>query len=59
MADDKTALLWRVHGHHAEGQRVRVIGSSVVAGDAVESVIDHAAMAAQVERVAVDYGGGR
>ena len=56
VAEGKTALLWRVHGHHVGGQRVRLIGSSVVVGGAVESVIDHAAMAAQLERVLVDYG---
>ena len=50
------AILWRVHGHHASGQRVRLIGSSVVTGDADETVIDHAAMAAQLERGVVDYG---
>ncbi len=61
VADGKTAILWRVHGHHVggpnpSGQRVRLIGSSVVMGGVVESVIDHAAMAAQLERVLVDYG---
>ena len=57
VAGEATAILWRVHGHHAEGQRVRVIGSSVVMGGIVESIIDHAAMAAQLGRVLVDYGG--
>ncbi len=52
---ETVALLWRVHGHHASGQRVRLIGSSVVVGDVAESVLDHAAMAAQVERVVIDY----
>lgn len=56
VADANAALLWRVHGHHADGQRVRLIGSSVVVGGLVESVIDHAAMAAQLERDLVDYG---
>lgn len=56
VADGKTAILWRVHGHHSGGQRVRLIGSSVVVADAVESVIDHAAMTAQVNRMLVDYG---
>lgn len=50
------AILWRVHGHHANGQRVRLIGSSVFTGDADETVIDHAAMAAQLDRTLIDYG---
>lgn len=52
----QTAILWRVHGHHASGQRVRLIGSSVFTGDADETVIDHAAMAAQIGRGLIDYG---
>jgi hypothetical protein len=55
--DKQTAILWRMHGHHAGGQRVRLIGSSVFTGDADKTVIDHAAMAAQVERGLIDYGG--
>ncbi len=56
VAEQQTAILWRVHGHHASGQRVRLIGSSVFTGDADDTVIDHAAMAAQVQRALVDYG---
>lgn len=56
VGDKQTAILWRVHGHHASGQRVRLIGSSVFTGDADETVIDHAAMAAQIERGLIDYG---
>ena len=56
VSDGKTAILWRVQGHHSTGQRVRLIGSSVVVGGDVESVIDHAAMEAQLERELVDYG---
>ena len=52
----QTAILWRLMGHHASGQRVRLIGSSVFTGDVDETVIDHAAMAAQLERTLVDYG---
>ena len=52
----QTAILWRVMGHHANGQRVRLIGSSVFTGDADETVIDHAAMAAQIGRELIDYG---
>jgi hypothetical protein len=56
VGDKQTAILWRVHGHHASGGRVRLIGSSVFTGDADETVIDHAAMAAQIERGLIDYG---
>jgi hypothetical protein len=58
VGEKQTAILWRVHGHHASGQRVRLIGSSVFTGDADETVIDHAAMAAQLERRVIDYGDG-
>ncbi len=53
-----SAILWRVHGHHETGQRIRLIGSSVIdtASGAVTSVLDTAAMAAQVDRTAIDYG---
>ena len=54
----QAAILWRVLGHHANGQRVRLIGSSVLTGDADETVIDHAAMAAQLGRGVIDYGNG-
>lgn len=58
VVDEKqTAILWRVMGHHANGQRVRQIGSSVFTGDADETVIDHAAMTAQLGRGVIDYGG--
>jgi hypothetical protein len=56
IGEMQTAILWRVHGHHANGQRVRLIGSSVFTGDADETVIDHAAMAAEVGREVIDYG---
>ncbi len=55
VGDQQTAILWRVHGHHANGQRVRLIGSSVFTGDADDTVIDHAAMAAQLGQSAIDY----
>jgi hypothetical protein len=57
VGEKQTAILWRVHGHHASRQRVRLIGSSVFTGDADETVIDLAAMAAQLERSVIDYGG--
>ncbi|MFN5127840.1 MAG: hypothetical protein ACK5OG_04310 [Sphingomonadaceae bacterium] len=56
VREQQIAILWRVHGHHASGQRVRLIGSSVFTGDADDTVIDHAAMAAQIERGLIDYG---
>ena len=56
VGERQTAILWRLHGHHAGGQRVRLIGSSVLTGDADETVIDHAAMTAQLGRTAIDYG---
>ena len=55
VGEKQTAILWRMHGHHANGQRVRLIGSSVFTGDADETVIDHAAMAAQLGREMIDY----
>jgi hypothetical protein len=57
VRENQTAILWRVHGHHANGQRVRLIGSSVFTGDADETVIDHAAMAAQLGADTIDYAG--
>ena len=56
VGDRQTAILWRVMGHHVGGQRVRLIGSSVFTGDADDTVIDHAAMAAQLVRPLIDYG---
>jgi hypothetical protein len=58
VGEQQIAILWRVHGHHATGQRVRLIGSSVFTGDADETVIDHAAMVAQLGRGMIDYGCG-
>lgn len=55
VGDQQTAILWRVYGHHANGQRVRLIGSSVFTGDADETVIDHAAMTAQLGQSVIDY----
>ena len=55
VGETQTAILWRVHGHHGNGQRIRLIGSSVFTGDADETVIDHAAMMAQVERGILSY----
>lgn len=55
MDSSRTAILWRVHGHHASGRRVRLIGSSVFTGDTDQTVIDHAAMAAQVAGDVISY----
>jgi hypothetical protein len=57
---DTFAILWRVHGHHLGGQRVRLIGSSVMAfaGGAIISdmtVVDFAALEAQLDRELIDY----
>jgi hypothetical protein len=54
------AILWRVHGHHSGGQRVRLIGSSVMTfdGGAIVSdmtVVDVAALDAQLGRGLIDY----
>jgi hypothetical protein len=45
-----------VHGHHASGKRVRLIGSSVFTGNADDTVIDHAAMVSQLAGEVIDYG---
>ena len=55
VGEQQTAILWRVHGHHANGQRVRLIGSSLFTGDSDETVIDHAAMTAQLGRETLSY----
>jgi hypothetical protein len=55
VGEKQTAILWRVHGHHANGQRVRLIGSSVFTGDVDKTVIDHAAMAAQLAGGVIEY----
>jgi predicted ester cyclase len=49
------AILWRIHGHHVGGQRVRLIGSSVMTYDdsAIKSdttIVDFAALEAQLDR---------
>jgi predicted ester cyclase len=54
------AILWRVHGHHAGGQRVRLIGSSVMTfeGGTIKSdmtVVDFAALNAQLGRELIGY----
>ena len=58
--ENQIAVLWRVHGHAANGQRVRLIGSSVMEFEADEirsddTVIDFAALDAQLSRSLIDY----
>ena len=55
VGETQTAILWRVYGHHTNGQRVRIIGSSVFTGDVDQTVIDHAAIAAQLEQKTISY----
>jgi hypothetical protein len=55
MDSCQTALLWRVHGHHANGQRIRLIGSSIFTGDTDETILDHAALEAQAVGQMIDY----
>jgi predicted ester cyclase len=60
VADDQIAILWRVHGHHKDGQRVRLIGSSVMRfdGAAITSdltCLDFAACKAQLARPIISY----
>ena len=55
VGGDRTALLWRVHGHTAKGQRIRLIGSSLIAGGDDETIVDLAARRAQSKRELIDY----
>jgi hypothetical protein len=60
VVDDQFAILWRVHGHHRDGQRVRLIGSSVMRfdGAAITSdltCVDFAACKAQLARTIISY----
>lgn len=60
VGGDTVALLWRVHGHHANGQRVRLIGSSVMTWQDGKitsdmTVVDFDAFKAQLERELIDY----
>lgn len=50
------ALLLRIMGHHATGQRIRLIGSMTIIDGASEYVIDMAAYQAQLTRPMIDYG---
>nr|MCU0729062.1 hypothetical protein [Sphingopyxis sp.] len=52
---DASAILFRAMGHHPNGQRVRLIGSSTIIEGLRTVVIDHAAYAAQLSRGLIDY----
>lgn len=58
VTETASALLFRIMGHHASGQRVRLIGSMTIIGGERTLVIDRAACAAQLERPIIDYGAG-
>lgn len=55
---DNIALLWRVMGHDAGGQRIRLIGSSLFQGDMDQTLLDWAALAVQQQQPLIDYSGG-
>jgi hypothetical protein len=55
VADGQTALLWRVMGHHASGQRIRLIGSTIVSRHEHVTVIDQAALKAQIGQPLIQY----
>jgi hypothetical protein len=54
VAGTRTALLWRVMGHHAGGGRIRLIGSSVFEGVADATVVDLASLRAQLEQAQME-----
>jgi hypothetical protein len=60
VAPNTIAVLWRVHGHHADGQRIRLIGSSVMGWDngvitSDLTCLDQSAFQAQLARETIDY----
>lgn len=54
-SDAGIAILFRLLGHHANGQRVRLIGSCLATTDETQLVIDLSAYRAQLERPLIDY----
>lgn len=53
---EKGAVLWRVHGHHESGRRIRLIGSTLInGGRPSETVVDFSAMAAQRAAPMIEY----
>lgn len=61
VADDAVSILWRLHGHDARGNRVRLIGSSMLTLDARDRIIrdvtliDGVAAAVQERAVPIAY----
>jgi hypothetical protein len=55
IENGKTAFLWRVMGHHANGQRIRLIGSSIFAGDSDVTIFDRQALQAQLNQPKIEY----
>ena len=55
VGDEQSAILWRAHGHTREGQRIRLIGSSLFTRSDDETIVDWAAMRAQSTRALIDY----
>jgi hypothetical protein len=58
VTEDASALLFRVMGHHTDGQRIRLIGSMTILGGLADVVIDGSALAAQLDRALINYGSG-
>ena len=55
VVDTAAAILFRVMGHHANGRRIRLIGSALARGDTLDVLIDTAAYEAQLRRELIDY----
>lgn len=55
VRDHGSAILFRAMGHHPDGQRVRLIGSSTIIEGLRTVVIDRAAYTAQLARSLIDY----
>ncbi|MGL5838749.1 MAG: hypothetical protein ACRCY3_09650, partial [Sphingorhabdus sp.] len=55
VRNETVALLWRMQGHNAQGRRVRLIGSTVHTSECDLTILDHAAMDAQLARPLIDY----
>jgi hypothetical protein len=55
VAGKTIAILWRIMGHHRNGQRIRLIGSSIFASNGDMTLIDREALLAQHDQPLVDY----
>jgi hypothetical protein len=53
--DSKTALLWRLFGHTANGKRIRLIGSSVFSDASEQTIFDNEALVAQKNQEYLNY----